>query len=151
MRCICSLLVVSLLLFASVSQGGDARDSERTRSDFESLAAELPYLSLGSVLYDRPDSPLHVPDPAIRKENARILERVTDGRDASEALLDLLVHREPKVRTLAAVALFDREDPAVLPALAKLHADEAATFMDYPRNFGGPLEMKREVGPPNGT
>lgn len=86
---------------------------------FEALAAEVSYLSLGSVLFDRPDQPL-------------LWERITDRAHPQAALLALLAHADPKVRTLAAVALFDREDPTVLPALVPLCADQAETFNGRP-------------------
>lgn len=44
----------------------------------------------------------------------------------------LLKHADPKVRVLAAAILFDREDPAELPALADLLTDEAAAFKPGP-------------------
>jgi hypothetical protein len=127
---------------------------EQTRPDFERMAVQLPYLSLQSVLFDRTEHFFKVADPKQREEHFRILRKATDGTYPKEALLDLLTHKDPKVRTLAAVALFDREDPSVLPALVKLCDDQAATFDGYPELFAlwlkntgvGPPPLKQTVG-----
>jgi len=67
------------------------------------------------------DSKTDVAFPFIRK--------VTRSSFSKEALLGLLAHENPKVRTLAAVALYAKDDPFVLPELAKLSGDQAITFM----------------------
>lgn len=121
---------VILGVFGTNSVGAESPDMKQTRVDFERLAAQLPYLSLNSVLYDRPDHLFQVAHNK-REEHFRILRKARDGTYPKEALLDLLAHGDPKVRTLAAVALFDREDPSVLPALVELCADGAASFDGY--------------------
>ncbi len=120
-------------LFATFAVCAETHDMKQTRSDFEKFAAELPYLYVGSVLYDRPNHHFQVADSKIREKHFRILfGKVTDGTYPRDALLGLLTHSNPKVRTLAAVALFDREDPSVLPSLANLCDDKSATFDGYP-------------------
>ena len=142
-------------VFGTLAVGcAEVQDTKQNRNDFERLATELPYLSISSVLYDRPDHLFQVADPKIREEHFRILGKVTDRKYSKKALLDLLTHSNPKVRTLAAVALFDREDPTVLPALVKLCADASATFDGHGelsatrlRFTGiGPPAKKRSVG-----
>lgn len=114
------------LLFRAA--GADTTDLERTRVEFEKLAMELPYLSLVSVLYDRPDHRFQAKDSAERQEHDRIIAKVTDRSLSKKSLLSLTHDASSKVRTLAAAALFDREDPFTLPALVELCDDEARTF-----------------------
>ncbi len=120
-----ALTVVGVLSFAVVQERLDA---ERTRIDFEKLAGQLSYLSISSVLYDRPEGTYRFAAPKEREEHSALVAKATDGSYPKKALLALLQHNDPKVRTLGAVALFDREDPSVLPALVDLCADGAASF-----------------------
>ena len=116
------------LVFGTLTLSAEIPDIKETRADFMRLAAQLPYLSLRSVLYDRTRRNFHVSDQNEVEEHFRILKKATDGTYPQETLLNLLAHGDPKVRTLAAVALFDREDPLVLPELVKLTDDKAPTF-----------------------
>lgn len=135
-----SLAIVSAILaLVCRASAADTAELERTRGEFEKLATQLPYLSLGAVLYDRPDRWFQLNDSVERAEHDRIIAQVTDLTHSKEPLLTLLRHNNPKVRTLAAVALFDREDPSVLPALASLCEDGAATFHDYNRQLANPI------------
>ena len=100
------------------------------QAEFETLARQLPNLDLDSVLYDRLES-RSKRSPETGEVHQRVLEKVTGVAYTKETLLKLLKHQEAKVRTLAAVALFDREDPSVLPALVELCDDDAMTFRGY--------------------
>ena len=102
----------------------------QTRADFERMAGETPCLEIGSVIYDRPQElymTKDVNDAKDRERHNKVLAEVADPKSTKDVLLGLLGHADPKVRTLAAMALFDREDPSVLPALVKLAADTAST------------------------
>lgn len=130
----------------------------RIRTLFERHASELPYLSLDSVLWDR-ERGLYsssVP-PLLLEQHTRILRQVTDPAHPMQALLALLSHPSPKVRTLAAVALFDRNDPSVLPRLHELREDAAVSFEAHiaresegPGNAGG-FVRSSGMPPPQGT
>ncbi|MFN3153684.1 HEAT repeat domain-containing protein [Bremerella sp.] len=124
---IVTLLGVSM---AASCQLVHAAELEKAQVEFETLARELPNLDLDSVLYDRLESRSRW-WPETGEVHQRVLEKVTDVAYTKETLLKLLKHEDAKVRTLAAVALFDREDPSVLPALVELCDDDAATFPAY--------------------
>lgn len=141
-----------IFVIAGLCLGAETPDMKQTRADFEKLASQLQYLSLESVLHDRPEHYFQVADRNRHEEHFRILKKVTDGTYPKDALLELLAHDNPKVRTLAAVAIFDREDPSALPALVKLCADGDATFdgyvevsMPWPHGIGPP-PLKQTVG-----
>ena len=139
-----SVGTVSLVLFCASCSRQVAIDTgsiqvrssaDQTRVEFERLAAELPYLTLRGVLYYRPDdfySSQRFANPTLREVHNRIISEVTSGNYSRDAVLEQLSHPDPKVRTLAAVALFDREDPFSLPLLVKLCADYARTFDGRP-------------------
>ena len=46
----------------------------------------------------------------------------------SENLLPLLHHPDPKIRTLAIIALYDKGDPKMLPAVVALADDHSPTY-----------------------
>jgi hypothetical protein len=67
-----------------------------------------------------------------------------------EALASLLKHPDPRVRTLALGALFEREDGRDLPLIATLVNDEGATFpdlFDSTSGEGGPRPMSELESP----
>ncbi len=121
-------ILLIFVLIGTFSVIAEVPDMKQTRPEFEKFAAQLPYLAIKSVLYDRQDHFFKLDDPNIRKKKFEILDKVTDKKWSKKTLLNLLHHDNPKVRTLAAVALFDREDLSVLPALVKLRNDKAPTF-----------------------
>lgn len=145
-----------LLLFVLMHSvvHAESPDFEKTRIDFERMAEQLPYLAFGSVLYDHPDHSFRVADPSQKEKHFELLKNATDQRYSKQVLLRLLSHAAPKVRTLAAVALFDREDPSVLPELVRLSHDETATFDGHGELLqspfltagSGPPEQKQTVG-----
>lgn len=57
-----------------------------------------------------------------------MMEQLTTARYPDEDLMGLLEHADPKVRALALLALFDKEDPAHLPVIARMTNDTAETF-----------------------
>lgn len=124
---IVTLLGVSMVAWCHLAK---AAELEKAQAEFETLARQLPNLDLDSVLYDRLESRSKW-WPETGEVHQRVLEKVTDVAYTKETLLKLLKHEDAKVRTLAAVALFDREDPSVLPALVELCDDDAATFPAY--------------------
>lgn len=122
------LLLFAVLLAGPVSTcAAQVADLEKTRAEFEALAKEVPYLSISSVLYDRVDH-FRSRHTENSKRYQQAMGKVTGGNYARETLLSLLSDDDPKIRTLAAIALFDREDPHDLPALVELCDDNAETF-----------------------
>ncbi|MHC2066710.1 HEAT repeat domain-containing protein [Bremerella sp. T1] len=143
--------MASLLLgMAWMCTPASATELEDAQADFERLAGELNVLQLSDVLYDRFENSHGLP-PETKELHHRVLEKVTNGSYSQETLQTLLKDPNAKVRTLAAVALFDMEDPAVLPTLVELVDDDAATF-EYvqpwasaafePQNFNPPTNQQ---------
>jgi len=119
-------------ILGTLAAWGKTLDKEQTEAAFERLAAELPYLSLSSIIYDRRDHHFRAAEPNHTEKHFQVIDKVTDGTHAKESLLGLSSHADPKVRTLAAVALFDLEDPAVLPTFVRLTYDDSPTFDGHP-------------------
>ena len=150
-------ILASVMMFVfvgmNVSKAADSGEA-RVRSDFENMAAKMPYLAIESVLFDRKDHSFEVANPQDRESHFQILEQATDRKYSKEELLDLLKHPDARVRTLAMIALFDRNDPTVLPALVELSNDETVTFDGYGKLSEtwlgltgiGPPQEKQTVG-----
>jgi hypothetical protein len=148
------LRLVAFALLTSFIAGASPYNSKTVQSEFESLAVTMPYLELDSVLYDRSRTRVGPANPAEVNLHYQILQKITKPRYSQEILLPLLKHRDAKVRTLALVALYDREDPSVLPTLVSLADDKERTFDGYPklspvwlRTTGlGPPQREQTVG-----
>jgi len=141
------LLLLLFIFIGALSVIAEVPDMKETRSEFEKYAAQLPYLAVTSVLYDRQDHLFKLADPKVREKYFQILDKVTDRKWQKKTLFKLLHHDNPKVRTLAAVALFDREDPSVLPILVTLSNDNAPTF-DGHAELSKFWSMTTGIGPP---
>jgi len=101
---------------------------------FERLAWEIVVLGPGEFIYGfRETSRIPTKELAPVKEFTRFLE---NGKWQSSDFLPLLKHNDPKVRTLALVALYNLEDPKVLPEIFPLVKDQAVTFVSV-RPFAG--------------
>lgn len=141
------LMLPAAVVLARVLWTEEPPAADATQTAFEHMAARLPYLALSCVLYDRDEHLFVAANDRDRVEHFAILTEATDRAHPRESLVRLLKHSDPKVRTLAAVALFDREDPFVLPAFAELSDDRAPTFDGHP-------DISREwlrytgIGPP---
>ncbi len=141
------LVTMSALLVSATVIFAKASEKNQTRIAFEEMAGTLTYLTLSSVLYDRQTHLFEVANPEEEKIHFQILEKVSDRSLSEEALVELLTHQDPKVRTLALVALYDREDPSLLPEFVKICSDDAVTFQGHPELSKLWLEMSG-VGPP---
>ena len=118
------------------------------RAEFAQMADDLPYLTVDCVLLDRPEPFYRAANTEADRRDERILGRLLDSQYAPEVLHKLCSDENPKVRTLAMAALFDREDPSDLPHFVAMADDGASTFDAYPplapANFGtdpGPCEQ----------
>ena len=73
--------------------------------------------------------------------NCQLLERdLIDSEFDTESLVELLKHKDAKVRTLAMAALFDKEDPQVLPTIVTL-ADDAEDTFPAPKSLGSAMVL----------
>jgi hypothetical protein len=110
---------IALLLLATGSFGAGPNVS--TVEEFEKAAAvSQKFLDLDCVLYDRLDRARDCADEA----GAELVRG-----DYSISDLDALTkHRDPRVRTLALVCLFNKGDPKLLPLIFALVDDAGPTF-----------------------
>ncbi len=117
-------LIHCLLLVAGPVQERRAVDPpsrEETRAALASAAAAIESIEYGDVLHGRTG---RRGTDAGEQRLAQLFAR----RFAPEALTALLADPEAHIRTLALLALYDREDPRLLPQMAALAADEAPSF-----------------------
>ncbi len=100
------------------------------RTTFERLAREIVVLGPGEFIYGFRE-PSHIPTKEFApvKEFTRFLE---NGNWKSSDFLPLLKHKDPKVRTLALVALYNLEDPRLLPEIFRHVTDQGVTFVAMP-------------------
>src|SRR5262245_61983819 len=118
----------SLLLIASLLGIGQEPSSAASR--FEAMAKNLEFFPTGEFAWRRAhqsDYELrHVPDLSMKvwlKTHATL----TTNKDDPADLIRLLDHQDPKVRTLAMAALFERLNPKYLPQFAAMIPDKQAT------------------------
>ena len=122
---IVSLAILLVLLLGTPIQVARAENSVTT--DFESLASQVHTFYTDDFLYNHP--PFSGPfsqKPEVDKNNAQFL--LLTGRASEQELEALVKHPDPKVRTLALAALFQKEDPQVLPEIVALADDPTETF-----------------------
>ncbi len=131
--------LVGMVLSASCRAG-----EEETRKDFERLAGQFQFFCGGDFLYDRP--PVDCVPADMLPKYQKLLDEVTAPQQETPALLALLKHKDPRVRTLAIAALYAKEDPKVLPGLVEMIGDAAATLPE-PQPFEG-LDLERNKLPP---
>jgi len=136
-----SFPMILSVLFAGLAAGAPAPKPD-ARKDLERLAEKLQFFSAGDFVYDRTDL-RHFPEKEAKKYRQAMRE-LTETRYEVAALVALLKHENPKVRTLAMAALFAREDPKLLPHFVSLATDKAATFpapSPFARAAFGPKEV----------
>lgn len=68
--------------------------------------------------------------PRYSDPDQKVFEEIDSKRHSTANLLKLLKDPDPKMRTLAIAALYAKEDPSVLPAIAQLVDDNANTFSE---------------------
>jgi WD40 repeat protein len=156
-------------LFATTqAQSADAKDTTRIR--LEQMAEAYGHFSQTVVIYGRPLQlwpPLEQGKTAtngfsipkrgtnvLAAEQLRLVKELRELSGNREALAALLKHANPKVRTLALGAIFQRNDGRDLPLIAGLINDSAPTFPnlhDPMSSMAGPrplpeLENPQSVG-----
>ena len=98
------------------------------RTTFEKLAAELTSFQASEFIYER--EPWRMPKSwaaSWRQGLASLRGRAWDEKE----LIALLKHDSAKVRVLALAALFDRQDPKLLPHFVGLLDDESRHFPEF--------------------
>ena len=120
-----ALVLASLLgmVLASTCQAGE---EDAPGKDFERLASRFQFFCGGEFLYDSPPTG-RVPTDMLA-DYQKLLDEVTAPKHETSALLALLKHKDPHVRTLAIAALYAKEDPKLLPRLDEMCNDSAATY-----------------------
>jgi hypothetical protein len=117
-----NLLTLALVLcFSAPAPAVCKRSDETTREAFAAAAGQIHMINYGSVMSSRDCRSPFFPD-------SNVLADLFERRDAPEALLPLLADPDAKVRTLAMLALYQREDPHLLPRFVALVGDRAVTF-----------------------
>ena len=151
-----TILCLALVLGGLRSNCFGATDTTQAR--LERMATNYSHFSLETVIKNRPlrlwgvmagpqsgASGLVVrkPNPLV-EEQTRLVHELRSVDGDSPALAALLKHPEPKVRTLALGAIFQREDGHDLPLIAGLIDDPALTFTNLHESWssmGGPQPM----------
>lgn len=116
--------VFLLTILLCVAAGDSFADS--TKEAFEATAGQLKFLAANDVLYDRPLERFTPEED--RQTHNQLVAALLARNDPTDALLPLLKHENSKVRTLAILALFAKEDPKLLPYFVPLCDDDALTF-----------------------
>jgi hypothetical protein len=119
----CSVLLTAVAL----SFPGEA-DEARLR--YEMLAAGLEVFPTQAFAYGRSQEIDRLP----KKWNEpwlKVLAAISSGKEKTVDLLELLKHEDPKVRTLALAALYQREDGRLLPHLVALLDDKEKTVPEF--------------------
>lgn len=116
------LILSSLSLLVLLGPACQYAATEQAQEHFEHLASKLQVFNTGDFLFDRIDSSVQSDD------DSKTLSELMTTNYPETALIELLKHDSPKVRTLALACLFAKENPTVLPDLVKMVDDQAATF-----------------------
>ena len=121
---------------------------EAIRQQLSALAGRVTHLATEDIIRNR-RSEGQWPTNLVAEQQGLLadLHSLTNERPA---LTLLLQDADPKVRTLALGALFMREDPQDLPAIATLARDTAATLPNLHRSFNsrpGPLSVTEVESP----
>jgi hypothetical protein len=115
-----------VLLAVAAERGRLAAAPPDTRARLEGVAEKLEFFPVHAFTANATDLGFVPRDMA--EAYRRQVEKMADPGDEVKTLTDLLRHDSPKVRTLAAAALFARLDPKILPDLVPLARDPAETF-----------------------
>jgi len=114
------------------------------KADLEYLSKTLSFLPGWGVGRSRPDVGIWTDDMIAEHKQ---WQKAFDVAYPTESLIKLLKHDSPKVRTLAALLLFDRRDPKLLPHLVPLMKDMAASFPS-PAPISNPIGFPKRERPP---
>jgi hypothetical protein len=120
-----------ILLLGSAIPISAQQQQQSVRLSFERLAGEIKVLGPDEFIYGfRETSRI----PPRDREPVRQFTALLESRPwRSTDFLSLLKHSEAKVRTLTLIALYNLEDPAVLPNIFSLVKDGSPTFASMRR------------------
>jgi hypothetical protein len=123
----CLVMLAVACLWPSTGAARTAQRAESAQAAFERLAAAIVVLGPEQFVWGLSGESRFLPE--------RLTAPVRELRDLLAArrwtagdFRPLLAHADAKVRTLALVALYDLEDPHLLPDIVRLVNDEAPTF-----------------------
>lgn len=106
---------------------GAAEDTPKVQLHFEWAAYYLPCFPAGEFAYDRIDQMIFRVPKSKSDQTKWLLRGLMNANYPIIDLVRLLNHADPKVRTLALAALFDKEDPRLLPLFLPMLRDKAIT------------------------
>jgi hypothetical protein len=137
-----ALIALCGLLFSS-GVHLSANPPQDTKADVEKIADKLKFFVTPDFLFDRHESHFYLLSypPDMVKEYHDLIRPLADSKTPVDAWIGLLKHPDARVRTLALAALFAREDPKLLPHLASLLEDKAATFAKPPWPSSGGMML----------
>ena len=139
--------VAAWFLAAVALLAADANNGQ-VQSQLERMVQRCSHFARTAIIYNR-QLRLWEEDLLVAQQNRLVRElRALSGN--RESLVTLLEHPNPRVRTLALGALFEREDGRDLPLIASLVDDEAPTFPDLHESMnsmGGPRPMSELESP----
>lgn len=115
----------------SVLKPSASSHPQTTQAKFETLAAHLEFFDLVPFVYNRTELNFRPADPRAAKRYFQVLHQVLDPEIPVAEITPLCRHENPKVRTLALAALFQRNDPHMLPLINDHIGDTAQTFDGY--------------------
>jgi hypothetical protein len=145
------LLLSTCLLSAQISRADllsttNASPAATPREAFERFAVRFKFIGVKELLYDR--SEIYLADPAAMAEYLPALAEFRGRKDTSAEVIPLLEHPDAKVRVLAIMALYLKNEPhQTLPAIHNLVNDGAASFPDPPVDQG--RLWSSGIGPPH--
>jgi len=137
------LLIVFLTLLIFCPTRSWSADTNTLATTFEAIAQTNRHFSLAVMIDNRPLGPRHGRNDqetslysAAAQDQLVLLKHLRQASEKREALVTLLKHENPKVRTLALGALFQREDGRDLPLIASCGEDFSPTFPDLTDETG---------------
>lgn len=125
--CFALVLTVALFSFCKVPS---ALGDDVLQRRFEQLAQTNSYFSLSVITWNRPLRLWTSGKNPLAEEQTHLAQELRSLSGDRVGLAALLKNPNPKVRTLALGAIFEREDGRDLPLIAMLLDDPAATFPD---------------------
>jgi WD40 repeat protein len=151
-------VLLGILLWWSLSSGrfsvvAAELAEDQVQNEMELLAQRLPCFLVNEFLWDRMDDRFMERtdwmSPAAWRECQEVLAKINDReRYSTKALVALLEHANPRVRTLALAALFAKEDGHLLPFIYPLTRDQAPTFDAYAPRLPGERPLAFPGGMP---
>jgi hypothetical protein len=110
--------------------------AQQTRATFERIAGQIKSLIVSHWHHERALRDLN---SQAREAEFKMRRQILGTHHQTDSIRQLIKHKDPKVRTLAMVALFKRYDPQLLPVIHTLVGDNAATLAAIRHTPNSPL------------